>query len=78
MKQNASMGSMSEFVRQLLIGAGSIFLAPAGMLPQPQFRVTVPGGTAQQAIASDFSRVAADLCRATDRAERAAQLELSI
>ncbi len=69
---------MNEVVRQLLIGAGSIFMAPAGLLPQPRLRLTLPGSTVEQAIAGDISRVAADLCHATERAEMASQLELSI
>lgn len=69
---------MNEFVRRLLIGAGSMFLVPAGLLPKPQFRITVIGNTATREIAGDFSRIASDLNRATDAIEHSAQLELSI
>jgi len=69
---------MKEFIRQLAFGAGSIFLAPAGMIPKPRFRITVPSPTATQDICYDFSRVAGDFRRSIERVEREGQLELSI
>ena len=64
-----------DFLRQLAVGAGSIFLVPVGLLPRPQFTVTVPSGTATEAIAGDFARISGDLRRATKKVEEARQLE---
>jgi hypothetical protein len=69
---------MKEIIRQLAVGAGSIFLAPAGRIPRPKFRITVPSPRATQDICYDFSRVASDLRRSIERVEREGQLELSI
>jgi hypothetical protein len=69
---------MKEIIRQLTVGAGLIFLAPAGRIPQPRFRITVPSPKATQDICYDFSRVANDLRRSIERVEREGQLELSI
>lgn len=63
-----------DFLRQFAIGAGSILLVPAGLLPRPQLTVTVPG-TATESIAGDFARIAHDLRRATKKVEEASQLE---
>lgn len=67
-----------DFLRQLAVGAGSIFFVPGGLLPRPQFTVTIPNGTATEAIAGDFSRIAGDLERAVNKVEHASQLEFSI
>ena len=64
-----------EAIRQILIGAGSIFLVPMGLLPRPELTVTILSGTATQAIAGDFSRVAGDLQKAITKVENATQLE---
>lgn len=69
---------MKEIIRQLTLGAGSIFLAPVGRIPEPRYRITVPSPKATQDICYDFSRVAGDLRRAMERVEREGQLELRI
>jgi hypothetical protein len=69
---------MKEIIRQLAVGAGSIFLAPAGIIPKPRFRITIPSPTATQDICYDFSRVAGDLRRSMERVEHEGQLKLGI
>ena len=69
---------MREFVRQILIGAGSIFLGPTGAIPRPAYTITLPPETSTMAIAGDFSRVAGDMARSIEKVEREGQLELSI
>ena len=66
---------MGELTRQFLIGAASIILAPAGAVPSPKYRITIPGPTATDAIAGDVGRVSADLLRAIRKVEKTAQLE---
>ena len=66
---------MNDFARQFILGAASIILAPAGMLPEPGYRITQPESTATDAIAGDFARVSADLSRSIRRVEKSVQLE---
>jgi hypothetical protein len=67
---------MVEAIRQILIGIGSIVLAPAGQLPRAEARITLPPENATSAIAYDFSKVAGDLHRSIDKIEHAEQLPL--
>jgi hypothetical protein len=61
---------MTDFARQLVIGAASIILSPVGMPPQPGYRITLPEKTANDAICGDFARVAADLTRAIPQSRK--------
>lgn len=69
---------MRDTTRQFLLGAAAIFWAPLGLLPRPQYRITVPELTAKDALAGDFARIGADFRVATRKIEKATQLELSI
>ncbi len=69
---------MKDAARQFVIGFGSIFLAPAGALPKPGRRITLPPNSSTEAIAHDFGVVSADLARAIERVEHAHQLELGV
>jgi hypothetical protein len=66
---------MTDFARQFMLGAASIILAPIGVPSQPGYRITVPYGTGNDAIAGDFARVSADLTRAIRKVETTVQLE---
>jgi len=69
---------MNDIFQQMLIGMGSMFLAPFGKFPRPSFRITLPPQSASQAIGFDFSRVAGDLNHSIDKVENAKQLELKL
>ena len=69
---------MHNLFRHFVIGAGSIWLAPSGAMPQPQFRITLPPKCATQALAHDFGMVGRDFVRAMDRVEHADQMELEL
>jgi len=69
---------MHSFFRHFAMGAGSIVLAPAGQLPPPQLRITLPPYCATQAIARDFQMVGRDLIRAIDKVEHAQQMEFDL
>ena len=47
---------MAELARQFILGAASIFLAPARMLREPGYRITFTPPTATDAISGDFAR----------------------
>jgi hypothetical protein len=66
---------MTDFAQQFILGAASIILAPAGLPPQPGYRITLPENTAKDAIAGDFARVSADFTRAIRKVEKSVQLE---
>jgi hypothetical protein len=66
---------MSDFARQVILGAASILLAPAGLMPQPGYRRTILERTATDAVSGDFARVSADLTRAIRTVEKSVQLE---
>ena len=69
---------MKEALRQILIGAGSIFLAPAGGIPQAPLRITLPPSNSTSALAYDFHAVSRDFVRAIERVEHAGQMELEL
>jgi hypothetical protein len=69
---------MHSILRNLAIGASSIVFAPAGMLPPPAFRITIPQGTATEALGHDFGMIGRDFVRAIERVEMADQLELKL
>ena len=69
---------MSEAIHQLIIGFGSLILAPFDALPRPGYRITLPPQNATQAIAHDFSMVSKDLARSVEKAEHLHQLELKL
>ncbi len=69
---------MKEIIHQILLGFGSILLAPADRLPPPSYRITLPPDSATQAIGFDFSNVARDFIKATDTVENQRQLEFGL
>jgi hypothetical protein len=69
---------VSELLHHLLVGAGSLILAPSGSLPPPRLRITLPPENAMQAIGHDFRRISGDLDYAIKKVEHAGQLELEI
>lgn len=69
---------MHEALRQLLIGASSICLSPAGTTPPPKYRITLPPESATQAIAYDFGAVGGDLNRAIEKVRHLGQMELEL
>jgi len=69
---------MREILRQILIGSGSVFLAPWGSLPAPEVRITLPPETAAQAVGRDFSNVSSDFKKAINAIENERQLELKL
>lgn len=69
---------MSEAIHQMIIGMGSLILAPFDALPRPGYRITLPPENATQAIAFDFSMVSRDLRRSIDKVEHERQLELKL
>lgn len=66
---------MAELARQFILGAASIFLAPAGVLREPGYRITLPAATAMDAISGDFARASGDLSNAIRKVEQSVQLE---
>jgi hypothetical protein len=69
---------MNEIINHLIIGMGSVVLAPFNALPRPGYRITLPPETATQAIAHDFSMISGDLARSVDKVKHARQLELKL
>lgn len=70
--------TMHNLLHHVVLGVGSIFLAPAGGMPQPNLRITLPPRCATEALGRDFSMIGRDFIRATDRVEHAEQMELSL
>ena len=68
---------MKEFFHHFLVGAGAIFLAPAGATPEPSRRITIPNDT-NTALAYDFGAIGRDLKRATYKIEHLSQMELEL
>jgi hypothetical protein len=62
-----------RILHNLIIGASGVMLDALGGDPVAPVTITVP---ADDAIASDFGRVSADLRKVIDKAENAEQLEL--
>ena len=67
---------MKQIIHNLLLGMGSILLAPSGNLVTPGLRITLPPENATDAIASDFARIAGDLDRSIERIRSEKQMEL--
>ncbi len=63
-----------RIVHDLLVGAGSVLLDVFAGDPVAQVTITLPN---DDALASDFGRVAADLRKSIDKVEHADQLELT-
>jgi hypothetical protein len=78
MSANLHVLRMNETLRHVLAGAGSILLAPAGVLHSAQLRITLPPSNATDAIAHDFGIVSAHLKRAMAKVEHAEQMELEL
>ena len=55
-----------------------MFLAPAGVSPEPSRRITIPPSDLSTALAYDFRAIGRDLSRATEKIEYARQLELKL
>lgn len=70
--------AMKDFLHHFLVGAGAIFLAPAGATPEPSRRITLPPSDATNALAHDFGAIGGDLKRAMDKVEHRYQLELQL
>ena len=62
----------------MLIGWGSILLAPSGHLPSPSLRITLPPENATQAIGFYFSHISRDFNRSVDKIRNQKQLELGL
>jgi hypothetical protein len=69
---------MNEVFHSLLMGVGSLILSPAGKLPMPKYRATVPQLTVSQAVAKDFAVVSGDLARSIDKVQNEKQLEMNL
>ncbi|MEI6035077.1 MAG: hypothetical protein WCS65_12465 [Verrucomicrobiae bacterium] len=55
--------AMGDCLKQIILGIGSILLAPANAIPQPGLRITIPPQDSMAAIAHDFSSVSRGLDR---------------
>lgn len=70
---------MPEAIRQFLIGAGSVLLAPAGLIPpKSSYRVTVFSRGAAREIGGDFARFSSFMKREIERKESEKQLDLGL
>jgi hypothetical protein len=69
---------MKEYLRQLVIGSGSILLTPFTPFTTPGLQITLPPDNATSAIGHDFSRVFKDFSRSIEKVEHAKQLQLEI
>lgn len=70
--------SMHSLLRHLAIGASSIVLAPAGLLPRPDLRITIPQRTATESIGHDFGMIGRDFVRAMEKVALEEQLEFKL
>ncbi|MBI3415745.1 MAG: hypothetical protein HY043_10595 [Verrucomicrobia bacterium] len=69
---------MNEIFHQILVGLGSVILAPTDAFPRPEIRITLPPENSAQAIGFDFSHVCGDLKRSISKIEHKDQLELAL
>ena len=69
---------MNERLKQVVLGLGSLVLAPANMLPGPGMRITLPPKDSAAAVARDFGMVGRDMTRELQKHETAGQLMLDV
>lgn len=69
---------MHSFLRNFAVGASYIVLAPAGMLPPPGFRITIPARNSTEALGHDFGMIGRDFVRAIDRVQHDDQMEFDL
>ena len=69
---------MHSFFRNFAIGASYIVLAPAGMLPPPGFRITIPARSSTESLGHDFGMLGRDFVRAIERVQHDDQMEFDL
>ncbi len=69
---------MHSFLRNFAIGASYIVLAPAGMIPPPGFRITIPARNSTEALGHDFGMLGRDFVRAIERVQHDDQMEFDL